>query len=306
MAKESVLENIPKAEGVEESKPVRLDLDTILGWLKLPAVQAGILMTGLILWLYWPFFMPVGELWFNLDGYYQHGPLVPIGAAYIVYAWWPRLTKNPVKSTWWPMPLLVGVLYVSFVAQSSGLFNVAIGMLAIVATILVLWILLGFKWMFNLLPVVGFVSLALPFWSRMIDDKTVDLQILSTKGSFAALQLFGYRPFMEGETIIHLPRFTLNIAAACSGMKLMLAMVTACIFIAMAAKLSWWKNLIILGMSVPLAVAINSLRIGAIGVVGNEMGEANGMWFHDYGSYLFLALAFYIVYKTSQLLGWKI
>lgn len=295
----------------------KFDLGALIEKAKRPDVAPYVLMaavlSGLLVYLFWPMFKIMPGLWMDQEGYYQHAPLIPLAVCYVLWFNWSRYTKNPVRPSWFALPIVLGLLYITYSATKSGFFNSAVSLLFLAIVINSLWMLLGFRWAWNLLPVVILAAMSLPMWNRIIDDNTSRLQILSTEGAYHILntiskvfQADSLQPFRTElePTTIHIDNFTLNIAAACSGMKLTLAMAAAALFIMLIARLKWWGNAVLIAVLLPLSVIINSLRIAIIGVVGNYRGHDAGMWFHDYGSYIFIALAFYALYVIAKLLGW--
>lgn len=306
MDNEATIESNIEAAEVTEEPRLRISFDTVLGWLRLQPVQMGLVVFVLLIGAFWPVFDSVPGLWFDMDGYYQHGPLIPFAIAYILYVNWDKFSKIPVKQSWAPLLFLIPLLYLNFAVTRSGFFSSIQTAILIMAVGFILWSLIGIRWAVALIPTMLFATTGLPLWERVIDENTNTLQLWSTDITFTLLKVLGYTPFRTEPTIIYLDNYTLNIAVACSGMKLTMAMIASTLFVILVAKLSWWKNLILAGMALPLAVVINGMRITAIGMVGQQYGENAGMLFHDYGSYLFLVLAFYIFYQVSKLLGWKI
>lgn len=282
------------------------NVESIITWVKHREVQIGFLLVALLIGVFSQLAIMTFGFWTNMDGYYQHGPLVPFGVAYILYANRDRIQKHPVKPTWLPLPLLIAILVLGVVAAwtyffmlvQSALFLAALGTLA--------WMFYGFRRALAMSPAILFASVGLPMWNRLIDDHTNQLQIWSTDGAYAILKVIGLNPFRENPTTIHLDNFLLQIAAACSGMKLTLALFASTLFILLIARLKWWGNLTLIALALPLAVVINSVRIAIIGVFGDQVSSEAGYLFHDYGSYLTLILAFWLLYFVSKKLGWKV
>lgn len=253
----------------------------------------------------WPFSSKIIESWFAAESYYQHGPLIPLAILYIFALRLPEWRKEGVRPTWIPLVFLPIPLYLIFgVAKQE--FYLGVGVFYLTALFLMAWSFLGGRWAVKMIPYLGFFALCLPMWTRIIETTTSPLQIYSTKIAYYFLKVVGMWPSLESPTLIILPRWQLNVEVACSGMKMTLAMLAMAVFIMLAARLSWWKNLIVLTVAMPLAVFMNGIRIGIIGVVGNEYGEDNGMLMHDYGSYAVMGFAFYLMYVLAKKLGWKI
>lgn len=296
--------NSPVSEPLGTEKPKRgFDMEALLALLRVPAVQAGLLMAAALTPLYWNLFAKMPELWFDAESYYQHGPLVPFAAGYIIWKKWGKIKETEARPTWFPLLFLLPLLMLVVVAARTNMIGIASGTL-ILLLLLTSWCLFGFRWAWKMAPGPLFLAFAFPFWNGLIDRYTLNLQIYSTSGSYYMLKLLGLQPFRQGPTIIQLPKFSLNIAAECSGMKMTLAMIACVTFIAIVSNIKWWGKILLAVIAVPLSLIMNSLRIGLIGVCGNEMGHDAGMWMHDYGSYGVLALSFYILYKVAQKLGW--
>lgn len=284
----------------------KLNVSSLLDWFKHREVQIGFLLVGLLMAVFWQLISATLGFWSNMDGYYQHGPLVPFGIAYILYANRDRIQKYPPKPTWAPMPLFVALLVLGVIAAWAYFFVLVQSALFIAALCTLAWMIYGFRRALAMSPALFFASVGLPMWNRLIDDHTNQLQIWSTDGAYAILKVIGLNPFRDNPTTIHLDNFVLEIAAACSGMKLTLALLASTVFILLIARLKWWGNLVLIAVGLPLAVAINSLRIAIIGIFGDQVSSEAGYLFHDYGSYLTLILAFWLLYVLSKKLGWKV
>lgn len=253
----------------------------------------------------WPITSKTPNAWFDADSYYQHGALIPLALLYIFALNQPNWLKDKAKPTMLPLALLAVILYLMY-GTTRQVFLMGTGILYIGGLFTLAWTFAGFKWAARLIPYLFFLSLGLPMWTRIIELTTSPWQILSTKIAEKFLLFTGQNPFRESPTVLMLDNFNLNIEVACAGMKLTLTMISMAVFIFLVAKLSWWKNLIILALAIPLAIIMNGLRIGIIGLIGNNMGHEAGMWMHDYGSYGIVALAVWMMYKIAVLFGWKV
>ena len=283
-----------------------VSLSGLMKFLSKKEVWVGALILGLLILVFHDFFKFTLQMWLKMDSYYQHGPLVPLGMAYILWVYREKINLHPPKPTMAPLVLVILFAGLGVLATWTYFFDFVKGWLFLGSLCSICWMFFGFKRAWAMAPALFFSITGLPMWGRLIDENTTQLQLISTKGAYEVLKLAGFNPYMQQPTVIQLDKFVLNVAAACSGMKLTLAMIASVVFVVIIARLKWWKNLILIAMALPLAAIINSLRVAAIGMVGNEYGREAGMWFHDYGSYLFLALAFYVLYWVSKRLGWNV
>jgi exosortase len=167
------------------------------------------------------------------------------------------------------------------------------------------WMVAGIRWMLALSPSILYLLFALPIWTGFIDNYTNKLQVVSTKVASIILSGVGYQVYQAQPTELMLDNFELNVAVPCSGLKLLVAVTAFTVFFMLIARLRWWANAIMLASVLPLCLFINGLRIGLIGIVGEESGRAAGLAFHDYSGYITLLVCFFILFKFARVLGWK-
>ena len=97
------------AEEADSGFP-KLNLDSLRAWIMRRDVQAGAILLGLLVAVFWQLVQASLLVWFNMDSYYQHGPLVPFAVGYLLYANRDRIQKHPVRPTWAPLPILAFLL----------------------------------------------------------------------------------------------------------------------------------------------------------------------------------------------------
>lgn len=269
-----------------------------------PAFAPGLALLAAIAVLLWPLWPRIYKLWMSEDGYYSHGFLVPFISGFIVYKWWPWLSKIPVRPFYWGFIPLAAVLYVMRIANLSlieGLLSV--GLMAVL--LLTAWIVAGGRWMLALAAPILYLSFALPMLSAIINNVTNPLQVVSTVVSKEILTLFGYTSIFDGPTVIQMNSYRLDVAVPCSGLKLVLALTAFTVFFVLIGRMKMLSNFIMLVMVLPLAIFINGLRIALIGMVGENYGEMAAKEFHDYSGYITLIVCFFILFKIARTLGWK-
>lgn len=271
-------------------------------------IRSEAFMPGLAIFVglalaFWNIFSALPGIWMK-DEYYSHGFLVPFIGGFVIYRWWPWLSKLEVKPSWFALPLLLPVLYLGWVSARNDIFTTGS-----IALLLAMWIgtafMAGWKWMGKMTLPIVFFAFALPLWQPVIDNYTNPLQVASAKGAFQMLKVMGFSPFEGSSTLIHLPTYTLDVGVPCSGLKLIIALCAFTIFFIMVGGLKWWGNLMMITVVIPFAIVINSLRITLIGMVGNTWGADAGHQFHDYSGYITLILCFLILFRFARLLGWK-
>ena len=264
-----------------------------------------------ILFCFWPLIpREIVHRWTDMEGYYAHGFLIPLCAAYLIWDRWDRIKAAPIKTNWWVMIPIIPVLYVALAASRCIMPTLLSGLLVLTLLLSVLFVA-GWKWLTALAGPILFLFLGLPVFDKIIDRNTSNLQIISSKIAYYFMQFTGLQPYRgEEPTVMYVPNFSqqLNVAAACSGMKTTIAIFSAVIFFIMIARLNWWKNLILFAIALPLSMTINGLRIGMIGMAANtwpSYASENFQGMHDTSGYIALAICFVILGWITRRLGYK-
>ncbi len=274
-----------------------------------PAFIPGVILALALTAMFWGLFRDLPGIWFADEGYYSHGILVPLISAYVIFRWWPNLSKIPVKPLYIALIPLIGVLWLARASVAFAAHPVSSALL-IVSILCGVAFIAGWRWMLGVTLPTLYLAFALPMWNMAITYYTNPLQTTSTTVAYKMLQLAGYQ-MGRTENVINLygghdGLFPLDVGVPCSGLKLVLALYAFTVFFVLIARLRWWANLILLFVvPLPLALFINGLRIALIGVVGFNWGADAGHWFHDNGGWSVLIVCFFILFKIARLLGWK-
>ncbi len=323
MAKTNLPENAP--EDINEphpdvvaevgGQPDEEVIEIPLIGVKLPKVAVPWILGGIIaaLILGWSFLSGLPGVWFEDEGYYSHGVLVPFMTLAILYMRRDQIRKQPIGMSIMGMLVLMVGLFIVIAARRIDNLSMASGgfILALIG---------GVYFAFG--PRIGRLSLGpllflvfmMPVLGMLIDNTTNPLQLLSTKVANSILAVFGYGPYISPAypTMIHLDNYVLNVGGPCSGFKLILSLTAFTTFFIMISNLGLWKNLLLLLVINPaLALFINGLRIMLIGVVGEgavnnpdaawvsyllRYGDDVGMVFHDWSGYITLIVCFIILH----------
>ena len=251
-----------------------------------------------------PFLKKLGDLWFEADSLYSHGPLIPLMAGYIIFEKWPRLRTIPVKGFALALVPLLGVMYVVWIASRTVMMGTLSGAFigALMCSVLFIG---GWRWLLATAGPILYLVFAFPLWTSIVDRMTQPLQTLSTDMAMRILEVSGLHPLRTDSTTIYLDQFQLNVAAACSGAKTTLALLAFAVFFIMLNRGRWWSSVALLVILLPFSLMINGLRIALIGMIGNSFGQAAGMAFHDYGAYGVLIVSFLLLGQMTRLLGFK-
>ncbi|MCK4537991.1 MAG: exosortase/archaeosortase family protein [Candidatus Krumholzibacteria bacterium] len=137
---------------------------------------------------------------------------------------------------------------------------------------------------------VLFLLMMVPLPYIIYFKMTFPMQILSARLSSAILRAIGVSVIRKGN-ILMLPGYTLEVVAACSGLRSLMTMITLSMVFAYFSSLGKTKKIILVACSVPVAIAANMIRlvVTALGAYTVGAGFADGPLHEISGLIVFLA-----------------
>lgn len=254
-------------------------------------VALACLLVGIV--AYWPTLTQLVNTW-NKEPDYSHGYLVvPLAALFM----WVRRGSYPGLAASSPV-LAIGLLATSLALRFVGAryfftfmdgWSIVPWAAALVAAVGG-WPLL--KWS---LPSVGFLIFMVPLPFRLEGQLSAPLQQIATKLSTTTLQMLGHPAFSEGNVIL-IGDEKLEVAQACSGLRLFVSVLALTYAYITVISRPWWEKLMLALAAVPIAIIANMARIVATGLLYEcTKSEWARKLAHDsagWGMILFAAAAF--------------
>ena len=264
------------------------------------AVGAASLTLALAVGIFGPVLYYMVRHWRNVPDY-SHGFIVAPLAVY--FAWERRadLKRLPIDPSWWGvLPLALGAA-----ALTVGRLGVELMAMrtAFVLTLngLVL-LLLGFPIYRVLAFPLLFLFLMVPLPQSLANTVTFPLQLLATDMAMAPLYWLQIPALREGN-IIHLADTQLLVAEACSGLRSVMALGTLGVVFAYFFRKRWAERLLLVALTLPIAILVNSFRVALTGYLTHRFGEsaAEGVIHQTEGFFTF-GLAFALLLLAAWLL----
>lgn len=210
------------------------------------------------------------------DDNYSHGFFVPLIS--LTLAWWKReqVFAAGVVSSWWGPAVLVAALVVFAVGELATLFVLQHLSLWLVVVGLTLAVI-GPRATSQLMFPLGYLLTAIPLPQLLQQNLSASLQLLSSTLGVGCLQLVGVTAFREGN-VIDLGPIQLQVVEACSGLRYLIPLVALSLLCGYLFRDRFWKKALLVASAVPIAILLNGLRIGLIGVLVefNGTGAAQG------------------------------
>ena len=120
------------------------------------------------------------------------------------------------------------------------------------------WRALRWSW-----PAIAFLVFMIPLPGATQNLASQQLQAISTKLSTFAIQTMGIPAVSSGIviTLTDIPEKPLEVARACSGLRMLMLFFAICVAVAMLSKKPLWERLLLVVSAMPIAVASNAIRI---------------------------------------------
>jgi exosortase len=233
----------------------------------------------------------------------SHGRLIPL--VVLGLFWWKRkqLVALPLRS-WWPGLLLValalGLHLVGYMVQQPRI--------SIVALFTGIYGLMGLAWGREWLRESFFPFFLFAFcvplgWSAV--NITFPLRVLVVRVvEIICHNLLAIDIVVQGTAILDpTGRYQYEVAAACSGMRSLIATAAVAVIYAMVAFQAWWRRGVLIALAVPLAVFGNVVRMLTIVIAAEIGGQEWGARIHEGGPFGVFSLLPYAAAFAGLLLA---
>jgi exosortase D (VPLPA-CTERM-specific) len=251
---------------------------------------AGILAALLMVTAYADSLAYLIQQWMEDDNY-SHGFFIPVIVGLLI--WWrsKQAAAAGIAPSWWGVAVvLVGV----------GLF--VVGELATLYVVLHLsfWVVLvglvvaviGTRASRELAFPLGYLLMMFPLPQMLQQNLSASLQLVSSAFGVGCLQLIGVTAFREGN-VIDLGPIQLQVVEACSGLRYLFPLTSLALLCGYLFQDRLWKKILLVGSAVPLAIFLNGVRIGMIGVLIEWYGQGAAEGFmHAFEGWVLFVLSF--------------
>lgn len=281
--------------GIGKQYPILDDKSQTTCWAIVAILAIGTLLAYLnTLW-------NVADYWDEPQ--YSHGFMVPAFAAVLLWMRREPFREVPTWQVWIGVGLVAvgiatrvyGAYYVRFIFDNMSFVPCLMGIFVMVGGLPAL------RWSG---PPIGFLVFMYPMPRFLEDGLMKPMQTLATMCSLFALQTFGVDAFREGNQI-HLDNKTMGVVDQCSGLRMLTIFVALAVAIALIyTTRPWWERVIIVLSSVPIALAVNVIRITVVGLLYNLNipHQYADMIMHDLAGWIMMPMALGLLFVEIQLL----
>lgn len=233
---------------------------------------------------------------------YSHGFLIPVLTCFVLWRRRHGIAARADGGSWLGVAMVaagvglgvLGSIALSDIPQMLGLI-VVLGGLGLAA--------FGRDAMRLAWAPLAFLLFALPVPAPLYVAISTDLQLISSELGAWMLDLAGVPVFLDGN-IIDLGVMKLQVAEACSGLRYLFPLLSFGVITAWLFRAPWWARILLVASTVPITIAINSLRIAITGVVVEyatpELGEG---FLHLFEGWVIFLLALVLLALVMWLLA---
>lgn len=247
-------------------------------------------------------YLPVGEglvrQWWT-DPDYSHALLIVPLALYLAWLRRKDLARVPANPSLAGLAIVVAGL-AALVAGTLGaeIFLTRASLLCVVAGAIVFFA--GPRHLRLMAFPLALLALSIPLPALLQLRITLPLQLLASAGAEAGLTALAIPVLREGNVLV-LATGTLQVAEACSGIRSLVSLVAVALVVAQASDRRMGARVAIVAAAIPIAVAINAIRVLITALVAERFGTAvaTGAAHEVIGWLLFIG-AFLLVLESAR------
>ena len=253
------------------------------------SLSVGLVALVIGVFAYWPSIRLLLDAW-DREPDYSHGYLV---APLTLFLLWLRKNTFPGfgSPALWLGSSLLGLAVAMRVASAWYYIETIDEWSLVVWVAAVVALLFGSRVFWWSLPAIGFLFFMIPLPFGAEQSLSLQLQSVATKLSTWSLQLLGQPALAEGHTI-RLGDHQLEVAQACSGLRLFVSILAVAYFYLVAVRCQWWERGVLVVSALPIAVATNAARIVVTGLLYQfASSEAAHKFAHDMAGFAMIPVA---------------
>lgn len=226
---------------------------------------------------------------------FSHGFLIPAVALYMVWYKKNELAQVPVEPAKTGILIILFGMLVHFIGNvGSELFLMRFSMIITLAGIIIYYA--GYKMFWHLMVPVAYLIMMIPIPAILWNQIAFPLQLFAAKISAATISMLSIPVFREGN-ILHLANTSLEVVDACSGIRSLTSLLALTGVFAFLAPVSRVKKWILFFSAVPIAVAVNVIRLTITGGMAAWIGPETAQGFlHDMSGLIIFGAALVLVY----------
>jgi exosortase len=260
----------------------------------------SILLLALISILYAGVFRGMSGDWLQEEtaAYCILAPPIAVGVAFSRRK---QVAMLPAEPNLWGLVLLAGgcLLFLLGIAGADE-FTQRISFLGVLAGLI--WTFWGVARLKALAFPLGLLATMVPLPGLLNDRIAVPLQLLASQAASTILEMAGKSVYVDGN-IIQLSSTTLGVAEACSGLSSLSALFIGSLLVGFLNCRSLAARLVLVACSIPVAVAVNILRVTGTAVVADYDERYATGFYHTLSGWMVFLIGYLALWYLALLLS---
>jgi exosortase len=269
-------------------------------WNSESIVLMGAVLSGVLV-LYFPFLKTLVADW-GVNEDYSHGYFIPFLSAYFIYTMREELSELQVQPSIWGLllislgfaQLLIGKVGSEYFLQRTSFILVILG---------VILFFLGWEFFKKLLFPILYLLFMVPLPAIIWNKIAFPMQLFASAITENVVYAIGIPIYREGN-VLHLAETTLEVVAACSGLRSLMTMFALSGALAFLSILTTSRKWILFISAAPIAIVANILRLSGTALLASQFGSevAHG-FLHDFSGIVVFVIGLAMLMGMNSLLN---
>ena len=270
------------------------------------AIGGAIILIALFGVVFSDFFQQQFRFAWSQPSDWGHTLVIPFVAGYFVWLRQDELRKlQPFRQNWWGLlPIALGVAwYMLCVFGPKPLYHHNGMSLGIASALFgTVWLLFGsaaMRWLWFPIAFTCFFGQTLS--EVLLNKVTFQMQDIAAVGAQFLLVVIGTDVDRSGNTLTvwsdGVPH-PLNVAEACSGMRMLVAFLALGVFLAYTNLTIAWQRILLVLLGVPIAILVNMIRVASMGVLTQFDANFVDGEFHELVGFVWMLPALFLYLGT--------
>lgn len=264
-----------------------------------------IILTALLLLIYWPTFIWMNARFTEAGTYYSHGFLVPFVFLYLIWTKRDGLKNSTIRPSKLGLILLIPALPMHLIAYLFEINFISGFSLIITLFGLTLYLYGAGAVRYLAFPML-FLAFMVPLPQVMIIHISFQMKIFAAQIATSIINFMGIEAVRRGG-IVYLPNTALTVGDPCSGLSSLISLTALGALYAYLVKMSRIRKIILFILSIPAALIANIFRIVLLLLVGFAYGAqvATGKFVHGFLAFLLYVFAIAGLIIVGRILSWQ-
>lgn len=264
-------------------------------------IAVGCLLFGALLFLYLPFLQTLVSDWGTNDDY-SHGYFIPFLTIYFICSRRDALKELHLAPNSFGLAVIVlGLAQLIAAKIGSEYFLQRTSFIEVILGLVLF--LLGWQYLKKLFLPIGYLVFMVPLPAIVWNKIAFPMQLFASFLTEQVVYFFGVPIYREGN-VLHLAQTTLEVVAACSGLRSLVTMFALSGALALLSSLSVSKKIILFISAVPIAIFANICRLTFTAVLATQIGSAAAQGFlHEFSGLMVFMIGLALLIAVNWSMG---